>query len=100
MYYYGGVLMRMFMADGGKDVQGVENRPYLAATLIVATAGTIFLGIFPSWAFELARGAFLSLGLRSRPGLGFAASGSAGKHHPSDLVDQPDTSSCLDRRSP
>ncbi len=61
MYYYGGVLMRMFMADGGKDVQGTAHRPYLAATLVTTAAGTIFLGIFPSWAFELAHSAFLSL---------------------------------------
>ena len=62
MYYYGGVLMRMFMAEGGKRVQGTAHRPYLTATLVVATVGTVALGIFPSWAFELARSAFLSLG--------------------------------------
>jgi NADH-quinone oxidoreductase subunit N len=61
MYYYGGVLMRMFMADGGVEVQGTAHRPYLAATLVATAAGTVYLGIFPSWAFELAHGAFLSL---------------------------------------
>lgn len=61
MAYYGGVLMRMFMAEGGKEIQGTANRPYLAATLAVTAAGTVLLGIFPGWAFRLAENAFLSL---------------------------------------
>ncbi len=61
MYYYGGVLMRMFMADNGKEVQGMAHRPYLATTIIASAIGTIFLGIFPGWAFELAAAAFASL---------------------------------------
>ncbi len=62
MYYYGGVLMRMFMAEGSKEIQGTAHRPYLATTMVAAAAATIFLGIFPSWAFELAAAAFASLG--------------------------------------
>ncbi len=62
MYYYGGVLMRMFMAEGSKEIQGTAHRPFLATTIVAAAAATIFLGIFPSWAFELAAAAFISLG--------------------------------------
>lgn len=61
MAYYGGVLMRMFMADGGVDVQGTAHRPYLVATLAITATGTILLGIFPGWAFRLAESAFVSL---------------------------------------
>jgi len=62
MYYYVGVLVRMFMTEGTKEVQGTARRPYLFATLLVTVAGTLFLGIFPAWAFQLARSAFHSLG--------------------------------------
>jgi NADH-quinone oxidoreductase subunit N len=62
VYYYVGVLVRMFMVDAAKEVQGTSHRPYLLATLLVTVAGTVFLGIFPSWAFDLARSAFHSLG--------------------------------------
>ncbi len=62
MYYYLGVPIRMYMADGSKEIQGTANRPYLIATLLIASIGTVFLGLFPSWAFELARSAYLSLG--------------------------------------
>ncbi len=61
MYYYAGVLMRMYMTEGDREVQGVARRPYLFVTLLISSAGTVLLGIFPSWAFELARSAFLSL---------------------------------------
>lgn len=61
MAYYGGVLMRMFMAEGGGEIQGTAHRPYLAAALAVTAAGTLLLGIFPGWAFRLAESAYLSL---------------------------------------
>jgi len=61
MYYYAGVLVRMFMAEGDREIQGVQNRPYLAATLLVSTAGTIALGLFPGWLYALAVSAFQSL---------------------------------------
>ncbi len=62
MYYYGGVLMRMFMSEGAKDIQGTAQRPYLTATIAASAIATVFLGIFPSWAFDLASDAFASLG--------------------------------------
>lgn len=62
IYYYTGVMVQMYMAEGGPSVRGVEHRPYLLATLLVTTAGTVGLGLFPAWAFALARSAIGSLG--------------------------------------
>jgi NADH-quinone oxidoreductase subunit N len=61
IYYYAGVLVQMYMGEGTRDVQGVAHRPYLLATLLVTVTGTVLLGLFPSWAFDLARSAMLSL---------------------------------------
>jgi len=61
MYYYLAVPIRMYMADGSKEIPDTAQRPYLVATLLIASVGTVFLGLFPSWAFELARSAYLSL---------------------------------------
>jgi NADH-quinone oxidoreductase subunit N len=62
MYYYIGVLVRMYMAETVSEVPALAGRPYVLATLIVTSASTVLLGIFPAWAFELARSAFKSLG--------------------------------------
>jgi NADH-quinone oxidoreductase subunit N len=61
MYYYAGVLMRMYMAEGEGEIQGVNNRPYLAATLLACAAGTVLLGLFPGWLHALASSALQSL---------------------------------------
>jgi len=61
MYYYAGVLMRMYMAEGEGEIQGVNNRPYLAATLLASAAGTVLLGLFPGWLHALASSALQSL---------------------------------------
>jgi NADH-quinone oxidoreductase subunit N len=61
VYYYAGVLVRMYMTEGAKEVTAITHRPYLLATLLITAAGTLFLGIFPGWAFELAQSAFRSL---------------------------------------
>jgi NADH-quinone oxidoreductase subunit N len=61
VYYYAGVLVKMYMSEGGAEVERITHRPYLFATLLVTATGTVALGIFPSWAFELARTAFQSL---------------------------------------
>jgi NADH-quinone oxidoreductase subunit N len=62
VYYYVGVLMQMYMGENPREVQGVAQRPYLTATLLFTAFATIALGIFPSWAFDLARSAVQSLG--------------------------------------
>jgi NADH-quinone oxidoreductase subunit N len=61
VYYYAGVLVKMYMAEGAKDLIAITHRPYLFVTLLITAGGTVFLGIFPAWAFELARSAFQSL---------------------------------------
>ncbi len=61
MYYYAGVLVKMYMSEGNREVEILTHRPHLLATLLITSAGTILLGLFPSWAFDLARSAFQSL---------------------------------------
>ena len=61
IYYYAGVLVQMYMGEGTREVQGVTHRPYLLVTLFVTTIGTVALGLFPTWALELARSAMQSL---------------------------------------
>ncbi|HUI25612.1 MAG TPA: NADH-quinone oxidoreductase subunit N [Candidatus Kryptonia bacterium] len=62
MYYYVGVLVKMYMVDGTVEVVSPTSRPYLFATMLVTVAGSLFIGLFPSFTLELARQAFLSLG--------------------------------------
>jgi NADH-quinone oxidoreductase subunit N len=62
VYYYVGVLVKMYMVEGSKEVASLAERPHLLASLVITAAGTVLLGIFPAWAFELARSAFQSLG--------------------------------------
>jgi NADH-quinone oxidoreductase subunit N len=62
VYYYVGVLVRMYMVEGALDVPSPSTRPYLFATLLVTLAGTIIIGLFPSSLFEIARQSFLALG--------------------------------------
>ena len=62
VYYYVGVLVRMYMVEGGVEVARPSSRPYVFATLLVTVVATVALGIFPSSLFELARQSFLALG--------------------------------------
>jgi NADH-quinone oxidoreductase subunit N len=62
VYYYVGVLVRMYMTEGGVEVEQPTHRPYLFATLLLTVAGTVAFGLFPSSLFELARQSFLALG--------------------------------------
>jgi NADH-quinone oxidoreductase subunit N len=62
VYYYVGVIVRMYMVDGNAEIAPLSQRPYLLATLLVAFIGTIALGVFPSSLFEIARQSFASIG--------------------------------------
>jgi NADH-quinone oxidoreductase subunit N len=62
VYYYAGVLVRMYMTEGGAEVIPASTRPYLFAALLASLAGTILVGLFPSPFLELARDSFASLG--------------------------------------
>ncbi len=61
VYYYVGVLVKMYMSEVELQVLPAAERPYLLATLVVAISGTLLLGLFPSALFELARRSFLAL---------------------------------------
>ena len=62
VYYYVGVLVRMYMVEGVLEIPVPSSRPYLFATLLLTIAGTILVGLFPAPLFELARQSFLALG--------------------------------------
>ena len=61
LFYYMAVLVQMYMGEGEREVQGTAQRPYLTAALLVTSAMTIALGIFPSWLLNLATEAVRSL---------------------------------------
>ncbi|HVO23032.1 MAG TPA: NADH-quinone oxidoreductase subunit N [Candidatus Margulisiibacteriota bacterium] len=61
VYYYVGVLVRMYMTEGTTEVAAPSSRPYLFATLLLTVTGTVLLGLFPSSLFEVARQSFLAL---------------------------------------
>jgi NADH-quinone oxidoreductase subunit N len=61
-YYYLRVVIEMYMREGAKLLPALSSRPYLAASIFIAVAGTILLGVFPSSAMDLARRSFLSVG--------------------------------------
>jgi len=61
VYYYVGVLVRMYMTEGTVEVTAPSSRPYLFATLLLTVVGTVLLGLFPSSLFEVARQSFLAL---------------------------------------
>jgi len=61
VYYYIGVLVRLYMAEGGAEIVPPSARPYLFATLLLAVLGTVAVGLFPTTLFDLARASFLSL---------------------------------------
>jgi len=62
VYYYVGVLVRMYMTEGGVEVEHPTTRPYLFATLLLTVVGTVAFNLYPSSLFELARQSFLALG--------------------------------------
>ena len=61
-YYYIWIIVTMYMREGELEPPSLATRPYLAATIGIAFAATVLLGIFPGLGFALARGGFLSLG--------------------------------------
>jgi NADH-quinone oxidoreductase subunit N len=61
-YYYIWIIVTMYMREGEVDPPSLATRPYLAATIGIAFAATVVLGVFPALGFALARGGFSSLG--------------------------------------
>jgi NADH-quinone oxidoreductase subunit N len=62
VYYYLGVVVQMYMADATRPTESPAAQPYVLATILVAAAGTMLLGLLPGGAMAAARTAFLSLG--------------------------------------
>jgi NADH-quinone oxidoreductase subunit N len=62
VYYYVGVLVRMYMTEGTPEEIPLGQRPYVLATLLVTVVATVAFGILPSSLFELSRQAFAALG--------------------------------------
>jgi NADH-quinone oxidoreductase subunit N len=58
-YYYLGVLVQMYMAEGGALAVPLRQRPVLVATIVLAVAGTLAIGILPGWPMALADAAHL-----------------------------------------
>ncbi|MCX8072991.1 MAG: NADH-quinone oxidoreductase subunit N [Candidatus Binatia bacterium] len=61
VYYYVGVLVKMYMAEGVTEVEAPTARPYLFAALLATLGGTFLLGLFPTPWFEIARRSVESL---------------------------------------
>jgi NADH-quinone oxidoreductase subunit N len=59
--YYLRVVVMLYMEEGEVECDRVWKRPYLLITILFAAFGTLWLGLFPSRFFEIARSAFLSL---------------------------------------
>ena len=54
-YYYLRILVVMYMHEPGEAAQRPAADPGVRLALILPAAGTLFLGIFPSWLLEFAR---------------------------------------------
>jgi NADH-quinone oxidoreductase subunit N len=62
VYYYLGVVVQMYMAEGVRPLESPSAQPWVFAAILIAAFGTMLLGILPSGPMEAARVAFLSLG--------------------------------------
>jgi len=61
VYYYLGVLVQMYMAEGTGVIDRPTSRPCLLTTIVVASVATLLLGLLPAGPMEVARLSFLSL---------------------------------------
>jgi NADH-quinone oxidoreductase subunit N len=61
VYYYLGVLVAMYMTDGGQPIPAPPSRPWVVTTILVSVAATLIIGILPATPMEVARLSFLSL---------------------------------------
>lgn len=46
-YYYLSVIVAMYVREGGVEPAALRTRPALVATLVIAAAGTVLIGLFP-----------------------------------------------------
>jgi len=59
--YYLRVIVMMYMEEGGAGGKSFAVAPYLYAAIAVGVIGTLYLGLLPAAALDLARESFLSL---------------------------------------
>ena len=61
VYYYLGVLVAMYMTEGERAIVAPGARPCLVASILVAVAATLAIGVLPAGPMELARLSFASI---------------------------------------
>ena len=59
--YYLRVIVAMYMEEGGAEGKRFVEAPYVYVAILIAVAGTLYLGILPSAALDWSRIAFASL---------------------------------------
>jgi len=59
--YYLRVIVAMYMEDGGAEGKTFAQAPYVYVAILIAVAGTVYLGILPGAALDWSRIAFASL---------------------------------------
>jgi len=59
-YYYIGVIVAMYMDEGGVTVAPLGNRPGLVAAVAIAAIATVLIGVYPGPYVSAAAGAFTS----------------------------------------
>jgi NADH-quinone oxidoreductase subunit N len=61
VYYYLGVLVQMYMAEGTATIDRPLSRPCLLATIVITMIATVGIGVLPGWPMWLAQQSFLTL---------------------------------------
>jgi NADH-quinone oxidoreductase subunit N len=61
VYYYLGVLVQMYMAEGTRAIDRPLSRPCLLATIVITMIATVGIGVLPGWPMWLAQQSFLTL---------------------------------------
>ena len=61
VYYYLGVLVQMYMAEGTRAIDRPLSRPCLLATIVITMVVTLGIGVLPGWPMWLAQQSFLTL---------------------------------------
>jgi NADH-quinone oxidoreductase subunit N len=60
-FYYLGVVVTMYMGERPEPAPHARLAAALAVALLLATLGTLLLGVFPAWAFEMAQRSLAAL---------------------------------------
>jgi NADH-quinone oxidoreductase subunit N len=63
-YYYVGVIVAMYMQEGGVAVERMSARPGLLISVAIGVLGAVLIGIYPRPYMDAAAGAFASASAR------------------------------------